>query len=435
MKRVIATSIAFLVLTITLSAADGVWWGSNYMPGNFVYGGDFSFESDYWVNDYIIPSGSYVSGFGLSPQIELMLFKPNIAGVSPMDFGVAIKGRTGIFFRNYGSSVENPFFPVGIAALGTAHFGFKGFNLHFSNFNDTPTSFFGFLSRFDCFMNLGLALDIIKEDSAASSIGFAAATGVNYFVKDNFMLSAGYSYWNGLNGVYIGGSYKIGPSQDVRKVDIKIKKENVDPNPMFGQIYLSQFYAIYWYSFYTGGFYFDDSNYKEGQGTNWKITSSKHKDKLLIERDLLKVNPDGSRWWKIKFASDSDEFVYEFLIDSEYKLLKLRFRDADSGKVSEYITTPEDIKKYSTSEMKKITDFKKYSNGGVSIITDAGTFDAMELEYFDDADGGTNNNYKWWVVPHIPGQLVKFTWRSEKETMTGELVKITTGNKSELDSF
>jgi len=159
-------------------------------------------------------------GFGLFPQAELFLYKPVIAGFSPVDFGVAARGHVGMLF-DVGSSNSDAIIPIGVGALGTMHFGFKGFNFHFSEFNDTPIIIFDYLSRFDWFMELGIAFDV-NINTVGDPLGIAAVTGLNYFVKDNFMLTSSYTYWNGLSGFSIGGSYKIGPSQKTKDVSIDL---------------------------------------------------------------------------------------------------------------------------------------------------------------------------------------------------------------------
>ncbi len=427
MKKLLIFVVVFFILIFSMSADEGVWWGSNYMPGNFVYGGTFSIESDYWGDLSSVPSNGYVAGLGFAPQVEMLLFKPSFASISPIDFGLAVKGRTGFFFRNYLSTVSDPFFPVGIAALGTAHFGFKGFNLHFSDFGDTPTTLFGYLSHLDYFVNFGLALDIIKENSSASFLGFAAATGVNYFVKDNFMLSAGYSYWNGMSGVFIGGSYKMGKGQ-------KTKDINVNIDPFYYKIYLAQFYSLYWYTFYAGGFYSDDSNYKVGQGTEWTLKSDNNSDELLLKKALLKTNSDGSKWWQVKYIDDTDELKYEFLLDKDYKMLKFKFIDEDTGEIREYSPNDASSAEYNKETMVEIsdTDYKSWKQGTERISTKAGSFNADHLLYTED---DSKFVHEWWMVNSVPGQIVKFKWKDDTETMTGELTAITKNNKSELDSF
>ena len=427
MKRVVSISIILLIITFTVSAVekDEVWWGSNYMPGNVAIGGTISIESDYWSSLASIPSGGYESGFGVAGQAELLLYKPVFGAISPVDFGVAAKARTGFFFRNYGSSSSEPWFPVGAAVMGTAHFGFKGFDIHFSEFNDSPINFFNILSRFDYFINLGVAFDILNGDSSYGPLGLAGATGVNYFVNDNFMVNAGYNLWNGYSGYYVGGSFKIGPSQ-------KTKDISIDLDILYYQVYLAQFYSVYWYTNYAGGFYFDDSNYKEGQGTEWKLTSSDDNDELIMKKSLLKLNADGSRWWQVKYIDGSDDFIYEFLLDKEYNLLKLKFIDEDTGRVREYTANEDDLAVYKTADMRAIDDsqYKEWKTETVKIKTDAGTFTADHIVHPEE-----DLSYEWWISSDVPGEMIKYEWKDSEETITGELIDITSGNKSELGGF
>ena len=416
--------LVFAVLLIVTGIAAAVepdsdiWWGSNYTQGNFIYGGTLSFE---WKD---ADTYDMTAGFGVFPQVEMILYKPVVAGFSPIDFGLALRGHTGIFFRILDNSVSDPTFPAGLGILGTVHFGFKGFTVHFSDFNDVPALFFNFLSRFDYFVELGAAFDILRA-SNSSPFGFAAATGFNYFVNDHFMLRSAYTYWNGFSGVSIGGSYKIGSGQ-------KTKDVNINLNPLYYQIYLARFYSLYWYSFYPGGFYFDDSGYREGQGTVWEVTSKGNTDVLQIEKALLKKNSDGSKWWKIRFTSDGEEIVYEFLLDKDYNLVKLRFKDADSGAVKEYSLTDRDRRKYDKQKMRQVTtsEYKDWSKGKERISVPAGTYNTEYLYHKEDTDV-----YSWWITGSVPGTLVKFFQEDSEDKITGVLKKITEKNRSELDTL
>ena len=395
-----------------------VWWGTNYMMGNFLYGGTASIEAD----NGMMTSTTGNAGLGVLGKIEMILYKPVMWEISPFDFGVAAKVRTGIIFPFNESDSSDPWFPLGVAAFGTAHMGFKGFNVHFSDFGDAPVLFFNILSRFDYYMNMGLAFDILKAPGS-KSIGFAMATGVNYFVNENFCLTTEYTYWNGFSGFAVGGLYKLGKGQKTKSVD-------VDLNALYYQIYLGQFYSLYWYSFYAGGFYFDDSSYKEGEGSVWKLTSKSNPgENLLVDKALLKINSDGTKWWKVKYSDDGDDIVFEFLIDTDYRIVKLRFRDADTGKIQEYEPTDKDIVTYSKEYMRTFTDsdYSEMKTGTEKVKTPAGIFLADHLVYTEE-----EADYEWWIIDKVPGNMVKFSWYDSDDKVTGILEKITKGNRSEL---
>ena len=406
MKRIFTAAIVLFILLFPLSAVEkDSWWGSYYMPGNLAVKGALGFEKSTGSTD--------IMAFSVYPEVEIVLFKPYFGGLSPIDLGVAARGHVG-----FGLSDSTPDSPLaaGIGVFGTFHFGFRGIGSHFTEFDDTPSGFFSQLNRFDYFFEAGPVFDFMTYDDSGL-VSFGVTSGINYFIKDNLAVTLEGNWWHGFTGGGIGFVYKMGPSQNVTELDIKIKNINIDLNPMYMQIYLSQFYSIYWYSFYAGGFYFDDSNYKEGQGTEWMLASDGDKDKLIIAKSLLKVNEDASRWWKIKYGNGSDEIIYEFLIDKDYKLLKLRFIDDDSGEVREYTATPEEIETYSTADMREISesDYKEYYEGRVNIKTDAGKFETDHLVFTQDEAVYT---YEWWLSDTVPGRMVKFMWKDSEESMT-----------------
>jgi len=425
MKKIIVFTILLLVFTYAVSAeAKDSWWGSYYMPGNLSFEGSIGYEGG------SLSGGGSITAVTLIPEAEIILFKPYFGGVSPLDFGAAVRGHIGFGFSDYTLDSN---LSAGLGILGTFHFGFRGIGSHFTNYNDSPSALFSQLSKFDYFAEAGIVIDLLSYDDS-SMIGFAGATGFNYYLNENLAFTLTGTIWNGMYGGSIGATYKIGPSQNVRELDLKFETVSIDMDPLYMQIYLSQFYSIYWYSFYAGGFYFDDSNYKEGQGTEWKLSSSDDNDELIISKALLIVNDDASRWWKIKYAGGSDEIVYEFLIDGDYNILKLRFVDADSGEVREYNATPEELESYSTADMREISgsDYKDWDKGSVSLKTAAGKFETSHLLFEESAADYT---YEWWISDSVPGRMVKFIWKSSKESMMGELTKISKGNKSELNSF
>jgi len=78
------------------------------------------------------------------------------------------------------------------------------------------------------------------------------------------------------------------------------------------------------------------------------------------------------------------------------------------------------------------SDYMEWDKGIVNIRTDAGSFKANHLLY---TESGADYSYEWWISDTVPGRMVKFQWKSGEDSMTGELIKISKGNKSELNSF
>ena len=421
MKRIITTFIVLLILTFTVSALEeNIWWGSYYIPGNLALKGALGFEQSTDSTD--------IKALSVYPEAEIILYKPHFGGISPMDFGVAARGHIGFGFSE---STLDSSIAAGIGVFGTFHFGFRGIGSYFTEFQDTPSGFFSQLNKFDYFFEAGPVFDLMTYDNSGL-IGFGMTSGINYFINDNMAVTLEGNWWHGFAGGGIGFVYKIGPSPSISELDIKIRSVDIDLSPMYMQIYLSQFYSIYWYSFYAGGFYFDDSNYKEGQGTEWRLTASEDNDDFIISKALLKVNKDESRWWQVKYNEGEDGFIYEFLLDKNYNLLRLKFIDEETGEVREYIASKEDLETYRTADMRGITDsdYKDWSEGTVDIKTKAGKFTAEHLLYTEN-----NFNFEWWISDEVPGTVIKYMWKDADESMTGELIKISNKNKTELNSF
>src|SRR6056297_1842700 len=380
----------FLLCSFSISAEDGnVWWGSWYKPGNLALSARAAFET---------PSG-YTGGLGLYPGAELILYKPSYGDVAPIDFGVAARGHIGIGFD---SALEESF-TAGVGVLGTFHFGFRGLD-----FIDPEI-----LGKLDYFAEIGLVFDMLKYNEDDNALGFATFTGLNYYVNPNICLTAGYNLWGNISGGYIGAQLRIGKSPEVGELKIETPSgKMVAPGQaMMAQMYVAQFYAIYWYAFAAGGFYFDDSTYDVGDGTVWELTSSDDSEGLLLEKALLKEEADGSRWWRVAFTSDGDRYVYEYHIAANYSLIEMHFKDVSENQVGSYRFEGDEGAQYGAATVEPITsdDYGQYKAGSEKLKVRAGTFntDLLKYELTGDEDSWS---YSWWVSRDVPGSLVKFIW-------------------------
>ena len=72
--------------------------------------------------------------------------------------------------------------------------------------------------------------------------------------------------------------------------------------------YQYQFGAFYSGFWSMGWFGYKDGNYKPGQGTIWKFTSTgkSSSEPVTFERALLKVNADSSQWWRFKMDTGKE---------------------------------------------------------------------------------------------------------------------------------
>ena len=101
--------------------------------------------------------------------------------------------------------------------------------------------------------------------------------------------------------------------------------------------YQYQFNAFYGGMWSMGWFGYADSNYKPGQGTVWDFAGagSGASKSVEYERALLKVNADNSGWWRFKLNNGKTDVLYEFLVGPDGAAQRVRFKDPDTGAVSE----------------------------------------------------------------------------------------------------
>jgi hypothetical protein len=245
----------------------------------------------------------------------------------------------------------------------------------------------------------------------------------------------GYHQWGDLSGGFIGGQLTLGGSPTI--TEGKIEEARVSISEMSHQMYLSQFYAIYWYAFAAGGFYFGDDNYAVGQGTVWEISSSTagdEEDTLRVEKALLAEEPDGSRWWAAAFTSEGDRYLYEYLESADHELVKMRYRGIEEGRVGSYTFTAEERSRFMIPNRVTPEDYEQMAQGTEEITVPAGSFQTRRLG-IDAGSGEEEVSYDWWISEEVPGRLVKFEWRTGEDWARGELVEITSGNSPQLGSM
>ncbi len=216
------------------------------------------------------------------------------------------------------------------------------------------------------------------------------------------------------------------------------QQKSAQPSPGVAQAYQFQFSAFYSAFWYMGWYGYGDSNYKVGQGTIWKSTRSggKPDDIVTFERALLKVNADSSQWWLFKLESGKGALLYEFLVGADRVVQKVRYKDPDSGAIGEFIP-PKDSQKPSTpaaSGPKSKEEMAKYKVDKQTVKVPAGSFATDHYLYTDEKYNGTAES---WVSTTVPGYMVKSIYSSKKnkETTTGELIKIESGVTTALASY
>jgi len=199
--------------------------------------------------------------------------------------------------------------------------------------------------------------------------------------------------------------------------------------------YQYQFNAFYGAMWNFGWFGYTDANYQPGQGTVWQITSSRDsKGSTTFERAFLKVNADATQWWRLKISGSGakEEVVYEFLVGTDMKVLKVRYKDPDSGQIGEFI--PDQSGQQSSPSQPTRQQLANYLVGTESIQVKAGTFTADHYSYTDPQTGYKGDS---WISKTVPGYMLKFTGTNPKNNATsnGELAQIESGVTTTLGSY
>jgi len=206
------------------------------------------------------------------------------------------------------------------------------------------------------------------------------------------------------------------------------------PSPAAAQAYQYQFNAFYGGFWNFGWFGYKDPNYKPGQGTVWKITSTgaKSNEPITFERALLKVNADGSQWWRFQMTTDKHTILYEFLVGSDGIAKKVRYKDPESGQIGEFIPTQSGTQP--TAPQVSREEIASSFVGSESVTVPAGTFTADHYRYTDPKSGYTSDI---WSSKQVPGYMVKFTGTNPKDNRAanGQLIQIESGVTTALSSF
>ena len=204
-------------------------------------------------------------------------------------------------------------------------------------------------------------------------------------------------------------------------------------NPM---IEFSVFYASY---FFLGGYGFGDDNFKNGEGVTWNVVTNNGEDGITVTRALLKKVDNGAAWWSISAIVEGEERVYEMLLEDDYDILKIRYRNSETGLIEEIIPDQDEETEDETETETIGPDYyAQYSVGEEKIKTKAGSFKADHIVFEDkNVEEGYHFKYEYWLSDRVPGLSVKYIYAniSEQETIRGEVIDIRGGYKTQLDSY
>jgi hypothetical protein len=194
----------------------------------------------------------------------------------------------------------------------------------------------------------------------------------------------------------------------------------------------------------------ENSPYREGEGTLLVAGMEGHDPELVIERALVKVNPDGTGWWQIRQNLYGESIFYEVLVSDLRTPMKIRYVHPESGKKYETIPfiavrvekglsemPPENLR--SILEQERREDFDKewsYAFNDPEIIGEemidigSGRFRAVHIS--DIFAEEMESRVDYWISPDVPGMILKILYSSpaREERYVIELREITQDNKT-----
>ena len=249
------------------------------------------------------------------------------------------------------------------------------------------------------------------------------------------LLASGcFSFKKAVSGV-VGGAAEDTEQKGEEEQD-KAVRDAFGISGMNTQAMGMQFFGLYATTVGLGGHSFPD-NFEEGQGTLYKVTSSDSDETIYIERALLKKLPEGRAWWRLKYMAEDLDILYEYQTDAESQFRKIRFRDADTGEIHEYI--PQDQRAseeddYTASGDYEEGDWSDYTIGSEQVTVGAGTFQTKHIKPDRKKDEFI---WEWWMSKKVPGMNVKYRGEDTTEgyIIRGELMEINTGYRTELKSY
>jgi len=205
-------------------------------------------------------------------------------------------------------------------------------------------------------------------------------------------------------------------------------------NPMME---FSVFYATH---MLLAGYGFEDDNFRDGEGVTWKVANVNNGEEITVKRALLKDMGNGSSWWQLSSDADGQEQYYEMLIDDDMNILKARYRDSESNEIKELnLEETKDSSDTTDDEVEQIEQgsYGEYSVGKETIKTKAGSFKTEHLVIEDDESDDNDFKHEYWLSDKVPGTCVKYIYNdiSENETMTGEVIDIRGGYRTQLESY
>jgi hypothetical protein len=189
------------------------------------------------------------------------------------------------------------------------------------------------------------------------------------------------------------------------------------------------------------------SNYKQGQGTTLTATNREGRVSSTLNRALLKINEDGSKWWQVAYTLEESSIFYEVLVTPEGVPLQIHYLDPETGR--KHLSIPQIAMEFAAAKEEiPIEDFKAGIEterveelerewsflfaqpeiiGEEIIEVKAGKFMAVHLR--DGQPGKSGQVVDYWISPDVAGSILKitFSFHGEAPEYTVELTELKEG--------
>jgi len=205
----------------------------------------------------------------------------------------------------------------------------------------------------------------------------------------------------------------------------------VTSGPQWNQLMISQAQMAFSYAFSAGGMWAGQTGYKPGEFTKFQWTM-KGETPIVIERACLRELDDGNQWWRVSWKDSEGLWIWESLIDIQNsQMLRMRARDPD-GNEGEVPVSGEAVYIPATELTRESVQGAIADKGKVDVP--AGSFQADHVVYMAGSDGA---QIEFWLVPQIPGGVVKYLISQKGEGVLWNSELLDYGRKAEtvLNSY
>lgn len=193
---------------------------------------------------------------------------------------------------------------------------------------------------------------------------------------------------------------------------------------------------------YISGATMFETDYKPGQWTKWEIKDASRQDEsMILERAMLRRDPDKSEWWRTKTISVTREQSDTIIMETQLKPLDkdglamqmVRMRGKFPGdSAGKELMVPENMQTVRPTGFgsKPTPESMAGATVGTEVIRVGGTtYTARHVRF-----GSGGGNMDWWLSDKAPGGLVRVQSNANGDDAkwTMELTGTGGGAKSEL---